>query len=77
MVEEESAIADKLRRHLATIPPRVPAFTKGEIVRLDNGCVGIVEMDTDDEGCTNVFYWEGGEIRGPSYGWELTRLDHL
>lgn len=77
MIQNDEQAADALRRHLAAQPPHVPAFTKGEIVRLDNGCIGIVETDTDDEGCTNVFYVEAGEIRGPSYGWELERLDHL
>lgn len=71
----EAEAAAKLREHLANSTVEPHEFERGDIVRLDNGCLGIVS-GTDDEGSVTVYFFDDdGTISGPSYGWELTRVD--
>lgn len=67
----------RLRAHLNGLgKPPEPKFRTGEAVVLDNGCYGIVAGTDPLEDCTFVYYMdETGEIRGPSFGWELERLE--
>ena len=64
---------ERLKAHLAAQPVFVPEFQPGDIVRLDNGALGIVESCTDE--MTSVYYFneDETEIKGPSCGWELSR----
>lgn len=75
-VTVEQAVA-ALHAHMASEPPPdEPEFKRGDIVRLDTGCIGIVHS-ADEDGATNIYYIdEDGLIQGPSYGWKLTLLPY-
>lgn len=73
---DEQAIS-LLRNYIANMPPKEPPrseFKIGDAVRLDNGCLGVL-YEFDDEGNEVVIHFdEEGRIKGPSYGWRLTKL---
>lgn len=67
----------RLRKHLAAESPYQPRWRRGDAVRLDNGCLGVVCEPEESKGSTPAVYYldEENEIQGPSFGWECTLLD--
>lgn len=63
-----------LRAKLAMHPEEEPEYKRGDLVDVE-GCPGIVQ-GADSDGSVCVLYLdENGEIRGPSYGWSLSRRE--
>lgn len=73
----EAEAVHRLREYIAGLPPaREPMFKPGEAVLLvELDCIGVV-YGSNKDGDPSVFYLdEAGEVTGPSFGWDLERLD--
>lgn len=66
-----------IRKYIAKLPPpKAPEFAVGDAVRLDTGALGVVSGYDPEEGSTYVCYIDDdGAVRGPSYGWVLTKIE--
>lgn len=75
-MSDKSSTIRRLREHLAGVEYPDAEYAVGEIVKIWPGdYLAIVASVDPDEGDVKVYYEEDGVIRGPSFGWELTKVN--
>jgi hypothetical protein len=73
-ITDEEAVA-LIRDHIAAQPPVTSEFRTNDAVRLDTGCIGVVDSVDPHEGTVTVYYLdEDGKIQGPAMGYDLEKL---
>ena len=67
-----------IRAHIRQYEEPAHEFQPGDVVRLWPGnYVGVVHSVDPIENEVTVFYMDGHQVKGPSYGYDLTHLDEL